>query len=388
MLLLAAVSSEHDLNAVVGVILAAIIGGFLGFFWVVSLGSERTGIAKLFGRVPVGALLGLGGILLLKQWSVSVGPCTGIGYVVGLVSAIAWTIHHSLEGFTGSVHEVSESERQELRTYVRTKIFYKSESEIHALVKAKLSEMREGQSTNDAMNRLHFFIHATRDQAVRYVEAHRRIWTKFVEGQNNGTQMTVDSLQKEISGAFREHLGQTLGEVRSLFESLTGRRGKIWVAVREFYRDGKTREFRTLLRVGEKNLNEQRRQHSVSIPEDQGLPQFLKRQYEAGNGIVRLGTKRPDRWVRSRNDQLSQDKSVMAGPIIVKSWSEKEIRERRELYMILYVNSPVANVFCEHHEDYLRCCTDALSLFCSLVNQMSADMGCSGLFLQESSKID
>ncbi|MDZ4685743.1 MAG: hypothetical protein SH850_11810 [Planctomycetaceae bacterium] len=392
MLLLAAANSDldwnHIANPAIGTLLAAAIGGFLGYFWVVSLGTERHGLATVYGRVHIGSLLGLGGILLLNQWSVAVGPLAGCGYFFGLAVAIARKVSSNVRDFTASAHDLSESERKELASYVWTQIFYKSESEIHALVKAKTSEMREGQSPKDAMNRLHLFIHATRDQAVRYVDAHRRIWTDFVEGKHNGTQMTVDSLQKEITGAFRDHLGHTLGEVKTLFESLTGRRGKIWVAVREFHRDGKTRGFRTLLRVGDQKMNEQRQGRSVSIPEDQGLPHFLKRQYETGNGIVRLGAKKLDRWVHTKNDDLKQDCSVMAGPIIMKSWSEKEGRERRELYMILYVNSPVENVFCEHHEDYLRCCTDALSLFFSLVNQMMADMGCSSLFLQESSKID
>ena len=60
----------------------------------------------------------------------------------------------------------------------------------------------------------------------------------------------------------------------------------------------------------------------------------------------------------------------MAGPVMVKSGLEAA--EKKEMLMILYINSPNPDFFTDFYKDYVRCCTDTLSLVMSLTAQLDA----------------
>lgn len=164
-----------------------------------------------------------------------------------------------------------------------------------------------------------------------------------------------------------------LEKVLRLFEAVVVNPNDLWVALRMLTEapDG-SRAYKTLVRVG--GVGHDREPRSVPIPEDKGLPKFLRSQYDAGRGIVILGKKRKSQhWVKTYNDARKEDVNVMAGPVVLKSSDGTADNEKKEMFMILYVNSPNEDVFVDDYRDYLRVCTDTLSMFFSLAAHMDGE---------------
>ncbi len=213
------------------------------------------------------------------------------------------------------------------------------------------------------MAALHDFIHCARDEAILYLAARKRLLRQWV-----ANAISIELLQQHLIEEFEKHLTAISQKILKLFETVTGQQ-KLWVAIRQIDEKDSERFYRTILRVGK--VTQDRAPKSAWIPENYGLPAFLRSEYDNGRGIVILGKNRKShQWMATANDGRGEDKNIVAGPVIVKSLSEAT--EKKEMLMILYVNSPVEGCFADSHRDFMRCCTDTLSMFLSLAAQLEA----------------
>jgi len=236
------------------------------------------------------------------------------------------------------------------------------------MIEAKLRKLQKRRSEFllEAVEELHDFVHTARDDAVQYLERYKAILAQFLQDED------LKRFHEQILEEFQKYLHRNLQKVVTLFEALNDRPRKLWVAVRRL--EEPEREYRTILRVGK--YSKDREVHSLDIPESTGLPQYLRQQYERNRGIVILGPNRSAAtWMSTQNDALGEDRSVLIGPIMIKSGNPLTASEKRELYMILYVNSPEENAFSTGDEYYMRCCTDVLSLFFSMASKMMEETG-------------
>ncbi len=183
----------------------------------------------------------------------------------------------------------------------------------------------------------------------------------------------MEVFAQEVHELFDRYLTNCLQKVVNLFEALGRRPRTLWSAVRRSVTTAEgASAYATILRVGKIGKD----RTSSPVPADRGLPKYLREQYGKNQGIVILGTDRnEDNWVPSPNDQRKEDLSVMAGPIMIKSGNPLAEATHRWMYMILYVNSPEVGAFGDGDRYYMRCCTDVLSLFFSMVHAMIAETG-------------
>ncbi len=346
------------------IILALVASYVLGFFWTHASIPREDGKANILGSKPLLVLLTSAGTGLLAKWNVeNVGAIHGSAWICGSALGIVLTRAKLFRDYSAGIELLAPPDQREVKQLVRRSLFEEGRISTERKVSKKVTAIKNERSRMllSAVEELHDFTHTSRDQAVKYLDAYNRLLADFVatgEWENYGAKLSAE---------FQVYLSEVLQCMIRMFEQLIGQPSQLWAAVRILDGEGSNRTYRTLLRVGKIKTND-RDHESIEIPEESGFPRFLRSQYERGNGIIVLPrNKRHSRnWVSTKNDEREEDASLMAGPIMIKSWDAEQKRVQREMFMILYMNSPKEALFHEGHRDYFRCCTDVLSLFFSM----------------------
>jgi hypothetical protein len=203
---------------------------------------------------------------------------------------------------------------------------------------------------------LHLFIHAARDHMVRCTNEFERF--------SETPTLNATEFVEKYRGLVLDYMRVMSEEMLRVFQPLVPPQSKLWAAIREARTNNTENKlyFHTILRTG--GVNPDRHQTSIPVAADRGLPRRLMQCYQNGEGIVVLGQERTaDNWDANPNDHRGDDKSVMAGPIMVKLCGPPQMT------MILYVNSPENDVFREEDKPYMKCCTDVLSMFVNIFSR-------------------
>jgi len=291
----------------------------------------------------------------VERFLISAKTSLGVG-VIGLVVSIIslflqnWAVATATIVATGAL-TVSAGV---LRFYSK-QVYERSQIEVeHAKRMAELAR----RNLLDSVEALHLFVHNVRDQ-VALVHTRTGQLLDELERDKDWTRFVQEFLRMRDNSL---HL--ILNDLLRVFAPLLPPGAQPWAAIRLLTKkNGQVGIYETLLRTG--SVNPDRHLRSEGIPEDQGLPSFLREQHRLGHGIVVLGVGRsPGIWKPMENDARGEDKNIIVGPVFLKS------KEPSEMAMILFVNSPRENVFCEDHVPFMKCCTDTLSMWLCAVTAL------------------
>jgi len=310
------------------------------------------------------ATLTTAGVSVLTSWKVPfIGPLHGICWLAGLLATNGILKSQMITKRARGLEHLPKRIQDDFRAHVEANLFELPHVDAEKSIAAKRNSLiREHDARlKNGLAPMHDFIHCARDEFVAYLAAKRALARELI-----GKGGDAEDIERRIAEVFETRLHHILEKMLRLFEAVTGTR-EVWVAVRVLSGPAHDRRYATFLRLGK--YNPDRSKDSIAIPENYGLPAFLRSEYGAGRGIVILGTARKShQWFFTKNDERSEDRSVIAGPVIVKSGVPNA--EKREMAMILYVNSPEPECFGDAHRDVMKCCTDTLSLFLSVVAQL------------------
>lgn len=343
---------------IIGGILAFVAGIFLGYFWRHASVENKT----IFGTKGVIALATTIGTGVLSAWSVEyAGPLHGIAWFLGVLLGNLIATRRLIRAYAKEAYALPSEQQEVFSAFVERNLFIEGHSRLEKQIPVRLRKLRENRSRQlfAAVEELHAFIHAARDEALHYFRTHEKLLLEATQTRD------FSAYSEAMTHEFDRYVQTNLQRIVRIFDVLLGQQGSTWAAVRQLIVVDNNRVYRTIHRAGK--FKENRANQSEDIPEDNGLPSALRTAYEKGNGILRLGaTRKNSVWQRTENDERGEDKNLMAGPVIIKSWDSKTEDVRNEIYLILYINSPKPAAFDEMDEPFLKCCTDVFSLFFSM----------------------
>lgn len=364
---------ELNMTWLVSGCILALLGSFLfGFYWTNESipNPERKYNAikrSLFWVVTVA------GTIFLSRWGVkTIGPTHGVFWLIGAILGMMKARSRLVKIYSAEAALLLEPDRNEIKSLVERNLFTKGREATEKLVRKRIDSIKQARSKllRASLTELHDFIHETRDNAVDFMWEYERICQESLL-----ENPSIDEFNNKLIEALEKYLERILHCIVQLFESLVGPDHRIWVAVRKLEESDEdcSRLYRTILRVG-KIPSEERQRQSQNIPESAGLPNYLRKEYEKGKGrgiiILPVEKRSNSNWVITPNDERHEDMSLMAGPIMIKSREAENAGTLREMYMILYINSTEHSAFNDGHKFYMRYCTDALSLFFSMLYRM------------------
>lgn len=308
----------------------------------------------------------LGGVGQLSSWNIEHTAFSGMFYLSGVIVGILICYWWLPRLYLQVPEELSEHEKDNVRKLIRANLFEVGHSATEEAVRSKIDDLLRARkaANKDAMVALHDLIHKTRDECIDLLRKQKQIDEQ--ESQPPGTDK--EEQRAELTRSFMINY---LQRVVKLFGCITDS-NKLWGAVRvlDVNAEGIS-VYRTLARYSQEGNIDTRSGKSNDIGEDEGLPKFLRESYRKGHGIVILSEYKPEypksmvkrrgAWVKSSQDDRKEDMSIIAGPVILKGESKEP-----EMVSILYVNSRDSKAFSTRHVDYMKCCTDILSIiYCS-----------------------
>ena len=156
----------------------------------------------------------------------------------------------------------------------------------------------------------------------------------------------------------KAQLERMLEDIKSLFEHLAPPGAKIWAALRDRRSDG---AYYTFLRVG--RFERPRERSSKALHKDTSVivkklrDSFLQRKCV----VITGSTKGPDWWDRQENDNFGEDKSVMMGVVMTRSWDGSTSFINNRHAWILTLSSDKEDVFHDVHVPLMQACNDLFS---------------------------
>ncbi len=336
-----------------------------------------------FLRGPAQLVTGTVAATILIAWNFrDVGPFHAMWWAMGVVLGFLTSYFSAAVNHCTSTAQLTRKQWRAIRRYIFLSFFTRTLDEIEEGVADMHRKLKDNHDLTfrDSLRTLHEFVHTARDEAIEYVSKFEHLLREFL------THQDAKQLDESVNKEFHAYMERMLAKLHEVFEVALGHPHNLWVAARMFQVLPSKSGFKTVARAG--SYSAKRSESSEVIPEDRGLPEYLRQQYKNGSGIVRLTSRTGKKWMKTSNDRYKEDRSILAGPIIIKTKRFPKDPVARELFMILYVNSPGEDVFLEIHEDMLRCCTDVLSLFYSLIRNKLDNAGLSELTLQNSRKVD
>jgi hypothetical protein len=319
---------------------------------------------RWLGSKPLAWIITVGGAYALSIWNVKdAGPVSGFFFVAAV--ALSWFISSELtvRACRGGIADLSAEERQRINGFIRSNLYELGQQATHETAQAEINKCREkadkktGKVLRAAIKELHDFIHEARDGAAEYVREYGEAVAKFRDDRDG----YIGANAKRRS----DYLKRVLQELLEVFKPTVGDGCPLWLAIRVVDTVGDCDVYRTVARVG--GYDKGRTEKSVDLAVDGLFPRHIIEQHRRGRGIVVLGSRKPTTvWAASSNDVFQEDVSVMAGPIFLKN------QKPALMAMILYVNSPHADVFRDLHVDLMKCCVDVLSMFFTMMAELAA----------------
>lgn len=224
------------------------------------------------------------------------------------------------------------------------------------IVKEREREINRLKMNNEfAMNSLHYFTQTCLLESQDVKERFNQILNKANQ---------LESFLPEAIALGHSCINKVLARIPSVFdaplESIHGKAIPTWVAIRQLQPDEKV--YRTIARHGQ--FNPARECHSEDIDFDKSIPQMvLEKHAEDGAGVV-LFSPEHSKYHSVVNDELGENKCMLAGPIILGN----------QLLMILVLNSPIKDAFQENLMPYMRCICGVLSMITDNLNEVLIDV--------------
>ncbi len=198
---------------------------------------------------------------------------------------------------------------------------------------------------------LHDLVHLARDTSVKLLPVVPKYSELIPANLPKGSQLPkLKAMEVEYQ--------QLIDELYDIFRVVIPEKHKIWVAVRDRRSDD---QYHTWLRKGSQNKSRGTTSQPMHKDNHQTVIQ-LKRHYYLQRKCVRITGIDDSEWQRHDNDHLREDRSVMMGAVMTRSWDSNSGEWSNNcLSLILTINSPDPNVFDNSHVPLLQASIDTFS---------------------------
>ena len=355
--------------------MALVISFVIGLFWINHrFNSVRRGQSGWLGELAKTGVFGLLtylGPLALARWHVNdAGPELGFFWALGILFSIIFVYHRLLDSLSGVAADLPRPQRKVVRKYVAASLMRIPVEEIEKGAEHRAREQRkrllEANADaqlrfNMAVERLHDYIHSARDQATYFIQQYRRAVEELAEHQK------IEVFSTTVRELQRQYLRAVLSDLLHVFQAITGGKADVWIAIRAAEGEGQNRRYSTLIR--EPAAYDSRDDLSVPIPEAEGVVKYLRERMDQGKPILRFDQnvnskgkckRNKGQWLQCPNDKRRDDQSSLIAPVC------RRVSEgnggKREVAMILFVNSPKETAFTDEATPFLKCCSDVLSI--------------------------
>lgn len=208
---------------------------------------------------------------------------------------------------------------------------------------------------------IHQLSHTIRDTCVQSMP--------FVESYNPPI-ITIDrrvALPHPNLAKNKANIILSIDYVVELFQDTVPPGTRVWACLRDLRGDDC---YHTFVRSGLFNPN--RVMDSKPMHKDEGTIALLTACYKSGVCVWITGSEKgPGLWQPQGNDKYGEDKTVMLGAIMTKSWdSEANVWSNNKLAWVLGVCADAEDAFDETHIPLMRGCVD---LFSVLANTLLRD---------------
>ena len=197
---------------------------------------------------------------------------------------------------------------------------------------------------------VHSFAHIARNLAVMMM-AHKP--ERFGSESTNPPVPVSGRLHYSYFG----ELTKLMRLVSDMFSELVPSGTKVWACLRERRSDGK---YYTILRAGVYNAS--RAEHSVPLDKDSETMKKLRESYaEKKNCVMITGSaRRAQEWEKMPNDDLGEDRCILMGAVLSKSWNGYEF-DQPMFNWVLCVCADKDNAFDESHIPLMKFYNDVFS---------------------------
>lgn len=294
-----------------------------------------------------------------------IGVLTQLCWVCGLLIGLVAAYKREQTVLVNSVSEHVEGvDPARIRRVIAAQLFRQGSSAAESYAIAEFRKMEAARVS--PLPKLHDFIHSARDNALKQIAV-----------LESGLRRVLSGEPAEIRKSFTKYLNTVLVSYHALLSAVTKETTGLYVAVRALQEDEDGQPvYVTILRAG--SVDESKRAgQSRPIPANKGLPSFLLDDLNSGTnkktrGVVFLtpdDKKDARKWLPTPNDQLDEDRYLVAAPITVRTLNEVGSLNT-EMAMILYACHE-KDIFRPSHRDLIRCCVDTLSLAISVALQLA-----------------
>jgi len=164
----------------------------------------------------------------------------------------------------------------------------------------------------------------------------------------------------------RDKIISLLERVAQLFQLLVPSDTRVWVCIRDRRADD---SYHTFARAGRYNPN--RAASSQPLHKDRSrIIQRLKDNLEFKGGCVLISGSNmgPEMWELKDNDRYEEDKSVMLGAVLTKSWNHQQRKwSNVKLAWIIGVCADTETAFSETHIPLMQACVDMFSMLANVI---------------------
>ena len=184
----------------------------------------------------------------------------------------------------------------------------------------------------------------------------------FVASNQNDTPLSETRSLEELQEERLRQLGKLVSTIINVMKLDLPLGARLWGAIRELHdsRDGKGFVFRTIYRT--EGCRPEREENTEDIPENAALPNRIKKFHtDTRDGMLIVGKPRPEWWPVIDNDRYEEDMSIFVAPGFLKHFNKNGEFQINELTTMLFINSPLPDLFNNEHRPLMKCFADILS---------------------------
>jgi hypothetical protein len=168
----------------------------------------------------------------------------------------------------------------------------------------------------------------------------------------------------------RDKVVSLLERVAQLFQLLVPPGTRVWVCIRDRRADDC---YHTFARAGYYNPNRSTTSNPMHKDRSQTIQRLKDNMKFNGVCVVITGSSMgPNMWESQKNDGYGEDKSVMLGIVLTKSWDDqRDDWSNRKLAWIVGVCADKENAFSEMHIPLMQSCVDMFSMLANVIIRSS-----------------
>lgn len=204
----------------------------------------------------------------------------------------------------------------------------------------------------------HHLIHQVRDMCLEMMPEAIYSPPSLEQGRSPSPH---PSLQKN-----RDKIISLLERIAQLFQLFVPPGTRVWACIRDRRADDC---YHTFARAGRYNANRSATSAPMHKDQSQTIQRLKDNMRFNGVCVVITGSSMgPHMWEGQKNDGYGEDKSVMIGAVLTKSWDDQRGDwSNRKLAWIIGVCADKENAFSEMHIPLMQTCVDMFSMLANVI---------------------